>query len=55
MKERLLKEFQYIYDDEQIKSVMYVEHKQELYIECKSGYAYKVSYNGGCIETICLN
>ena len=54
MKEILLKEFKKIYDDEEIDMVMYVDHTQQVYIQCKSGYAYKVSYNGGNIETECI-
>jgi hypothetical protein len=55
MKERLLKEFNFLYDDEEIKNVMYVESKQYVIIECNSGYAYKVEYNNGNITTSCLN
>ena len=54
-KERLLKEFKFLYDDEEVKSVMYVESQQYIIIECKSGYAYKVEYDGGNITTSCLN
>lgn len=55
MKERLLKEFRFLYNDETIKNVMYVESKEYVIIECNSGYAYKVEYNNGNIETSCLN
>lgn len=55
MKERLLKEFNFIYGEETIKNVMYVESKKYIIIECMSGYAYKVEYNGGNISTTCLN
>ena len=55
MKERLLKEFNFIYGEEQVKSVMFVESKQYIIIECYSGYAYKVEYNDGNITTSCLN
>jgi len=54
MKDTLLKEFKKIYDDEEVEMSFYVEGKQQLYIQCRSGYAYKVSYNDGCIETICI-
>lgn len=55
MKDLLLKEFKYLYDDENITRVMFYDSKKELYIECASGYAYKVAYNNGNIETSCLN
>lgn len=55
MKERLLKEFKFLYDDEEIKNCMFVESQEYIIIECMSGYAYKVEYNGGNIITSCLN
>ena len=55
MKEELLKEFKFLYNDETIKSVMFVESQKYVIIECVSGYAYKVEYNGGDITTTCLN
>ena len=55
MKEKLLKEFNYLYREEEIKKVMYIESKQYIIIECMSGYAYKVEYNNGNITTSCLN
>ena len=55
MKERLLKEFKFIYGEEEIKNVMFVESKEYAIIECNSGYAYKVEYNNGNITTSCLN
>jgi len=55
MKERLLKEFNFIYDDEKVNKVMFVESKEYIIVECESGYAYKVEYNDGNITTTCLN
>lgn len=55
MKEILLKEFKFLYGDEEIKNVMFVESKEYVIIECLSGYAYKVEYNNGNITTKCLN
>lgn len=55
MKERLLKEFKFIYDDENIIRTMFVESQQYIIVECASGYAYKVEYNDGNIITSCLN
>ena len=55
MKEELLKEFRFLYNDETIKNVMFVESKEYVVIECVSGYAYKGEYNGGNITTTCLN
>ena len=55
MKEELLKEFKFLYNDETIKNVMFVESQEYVIIECVSGYAYKVEYNGGNITTTCLN
>lgn len=55
MKERLLKEFKFLYGDENITRVMFVESKEYIIIECESGYAYKVEYNNGDITTSCLN
>ena len=55
MKERLLKEFNFIYDDEKVARVMFVESKEYIIVECESGYAYKVEYNNGNITTTCLN
>ena len=52
---RLLKEFKFLYDDETIKNIMFVESQEYVIIECVSGYAYKVEYNGGNITTTCLN
>ena len=55
MKDRLLKEFNYIYGDEVVSRVMYIESKETIIVECESGYAYKVEYNDGIISTTCLN
>lgn len=55
MKERLLKEFNFIYGEEKVSRVMFVESREYIIIECESGYAYKVEYNGGNITTTCLN
>lgn len=55
MKERLLKEFNFIYNDEKVNKVMFVESKEYIVVECESGYAYRVEYNGGNITTTCLN
>lgn len=55
MKEELLKTFKFLYDDETIKNVMFVESKEYIIVECNSGYAYKVEYNGGNHITTCLN
>lgn len=55
MKERLLKEFKFLYNDETITKVIFVEYKEYMIIECMSGYAYKVEYNGGNITTTCIN
>ena len=55
MKEELLKEFKFIYNDEEIKNVMFVESQKYIIVECYSGYAYKVKYDNGNIETTCLN
>jgi len=55
MKEELIKAFKQIYNEEEIINVMYVESKQIAYIECRSGYAYKVEYNNGNIETTYIN
>ena len=55
MKERLIKEFKFLYDDEIISKVMFVESKNYIIIECESGYAYKIEYDNGSITTSCLN
>lgn len=55
MKEELIKEFNFIYSEETIKNIMFVESKQYIIIECNSGFAYKVEYNNGNIITTCLN
>ena len=55
MKEQLLKEFNFLYGEETIRNVMFVESQQYIIVECNSGYAYKVEYNGGNITTSCLN
>ena len=55
MKEKMLKEFEFLYNDEKIKKIMFVESKSYMIIECVSGYAYKVEYNNGNITTTCLN
>ena len=55
MVERLLKEFNFLYDDESVRDVEYLDSEQAIIIHCESGYNYKVSYNGGAITTVCLN
>lgn len=55
MKDKSLKEFNFLYNDEVINNVMFVESKQYIIVECESGYAYKVEYNDGNICTSCLN
>lgn len=55
MKEKLLKEFKFLYGEETISKTMFVESKEYIIVECESGYAYKVEYNGGNITTTCLN
>lgn len=55
MREELLKEFKFLYGDEEICSMMFVESQQYILIYCKSGYLYKVEYNNGNITTECLN
>ena len=55
MKEELIKEFNFIYSEETIKKVMFVESKQYIIIECNSGFAYKVENNNGKITKTCLN
>ena len=55
MKDKLLKEFNFLYGEETIKNCMFVESKEYIIVECMSGYAYKVEYNCGNIITSCLN
>ena len=55
MKEELIKAFKLAYNEETINKIMFVESRQYIIIECKSGYAYKVEYNNGNITTTCLN
>lgn len=55
MRERLIQEFKFLYDDEEISQVMYIESQKYIIIECRSGYDYKVEYNDGNIMTTCLN
>lgn len=54
MKDLMIKEFKKLYDDEEITMSFFIEDKQQVYIQCKSGYAYKVTYNDGNIETECI-
>lgn len=55
MKEELLRQFKFLYDDETIKNIMFIESKKYMIIECASGYAYRVEYNNGNVITTCLN
>lgn len=55
MKEEMLKQFNFLYNDEEIKHITFCESRQYVIIECYSGYAYKVEYNDGNITTSCLN
>lgn len=55
MEEKLIKEFKFLYSEEIIKRVVFVESLQYIYVECESGYTYKVEYNGGNITTSCLD
>ena len=52
--DRLVKEFKFIYDDEVIDNVKAI-NDEEIIITTIYGSQYKVSYNGGNIETIYLN
>ena len=55
MKEEMLRAFKMIYNEETINNITFVESQEYMIIECASGFAYKVEYNGGNITTTCLN
>lgn len=55
MLDLLLKEFKFIYGEEEIKNVMFKDGDEHIIVQCNSGYFYRVEYNNDNITTTCLN